>query len=402
MINNTKIIYLAPFEDGTGYANAAINTVLSMDAAGIDVIPRSIKLCGQFIKPPDRITELMKKPTNNATHLIQHYLPHMITYRSGFKNISFFHCETDSFKSSGWQHYLNLMDEIWVSCDENVEAAIKSGVTKPIKVVPIGCNTSVYNKFYPKLPINTENRFVFYHIGDYSERKGTERLIRSYFESFNKSDNVVLVLKCFREGMSPQESQEFITNQIQLIKKKMRLYNVDNYPPIIIISGYISSEELYSLHQMSDCFISLECGAAWNIPSYDAMGFGKRIIVTGYGGQTQFIKDNPPDYFCLPYTMESVYGMDHVSYQGVYTSREKWAIPKLDNAKLAMRTVYNHWLNNKDYKINNQLFLENWSLKSCGDKIKTIMQNNNNIPCNCGTYIDPSTGESNGCLTGKH
>lgn len=369
-----KVVYIGDIYSSTGYAVAAINTILSLDAAGVDVVARNIKLCGQNIPPPARIQELEKKSVDGATHVIQHYLPNLLTYRSGFKNIGYFHCETDQFKASNWQHYLNLMDEVWVCSPENIEAAKKSGVTVPIKLVPLGHDPEVYKKKYPPLEIGIGNRFAFYHIGDYSERKGSERLIRAYFEEFSRRDDVVLVLKTFREGLSPEDSHKFISGEIQKIKKKMRLCNVDVYPPIIIIPGYIPTEQVYGLHKQCNCFISLEAGAAFNLPSYEAMAFGKKTILNGYGGQTQFAPHNPPNNYLLPYQLESVYGMDHVAYQSVYNSTEKWGVPNMDAARKAMREVYNNWKNKTETPVDNTEFSNTWNLQACGNKIKKVLE----------------------------
>ena len=40
-----KVLYIGHYKDGdTGWANASKDTVLAMDAAGIDIVPRALKL----------------------------------------------------------------------------------------------------------------------------------------------------------------------------------------------------------------------------------------------------------------------------------------------------------------------------------------------------------------------
>ena len=55
---NEKILYVAPFYDGTGYANAAIATALGLDAAGCDVRCKNVKMCPQVVPQDQRIIEL--------------------------------------------------------------------------------------------------------------------------------------------------------------------------------------------------------------------------------------------------------------------------------------------------------------------------------------------------------
>ena len=37
-----KVLYIGHYRDGTGWGNAALNNILSLDAVGIDVVPRAI------------------------------------------------------------------------------------------------------------------------------------------------------------------------------------------------------------------------------------------------------------------------------------------------------------------------------------------------------------------------
>ena len=39
-----KVLYVGCYRDGTGWGKAAENYILAMDAVGIDVVPRSVKL----------------------------------------------------------------------------------------------------------------------------------------------------------------------------------------------------------------------------------------------------------------------------------------------------------------------------------------------------------------------
>ena len=56
-----KVLYIGCYRDGTGWAQATIDYILSMDAAGIDVVPRPIKLNNNKPDIPKRIIELEKK-----------------------------------------------------------------------------------------------------------------------------------------------------------------------------------------------------------------------------------------------------------------------------------------------------------------------------------------------------
>ena len=335
-----KIVYQGVVLDGTGYSRFAVDTILAMDAAGVDVAVQPIKLATQTVQPPSRILELAKKDLSNPTHVIQHILPAYFSYHSDFINIGFFHMETTHFKPSNWQHYCNLMDHLFVSCQENVDASKASGVTKPLKIIPKPVDVSLYKReLYNKYNFGINGRYAFYHIGDYSSKKNTTNLIKCYLESFSRDDNVVLVLKTYVEGVSAQESTRLITDDINKIKTSLRKYGTAKYPPIILITDYLSDEAMMAIHAQCDCFITLERGAAWCIPAHDAVCMGNWAITSGWGGQNQFIQSGINGSL-LEYKMVSVEGQTRCPYPYLFTCYEKWSEPDCEQLKSEMKTAY--------------------------------------------------------------
>lgn len=364
-----KVAYLSVFRDATGYSNFAIDTALALDAAGVDVVCKNIKLATQVVEPPQRIQELMQKSDDGITHVIQHILPPYFSYRSGFKNIGFAHFETTHFKPSNWQYYCNLLDELWVSCPENERAARVSGVKVPIRIVPRGLSVSKYDRtLYSDLDFGIGNRYAFYHIGDYSSRKNTQNLIKCYLETFSKHDNVVLVLKVYVEGVVAQESIKIINQEIQDLKKSLRKYGLDMYPPIILISDYLDDRSMMALHAQSNCFISLERGAAYNLPAHDALAMGNYVIVNDSGGTNQFV-DNEVNGLLIPSHKATVHGMIRCPYPNLYTCHEKWWEPDYEQFKLALREQYEKGT----VPATTKQFLREYSYESVGNKIKEIL-----------------------------
>src|SRR5687768_5895457 len=100
-----------------------------MDAAGIQVVPRPLKLNSHTTTLPDKILELEGQTARGADFVIQHTLPSMMEYDGHFKaNIAMYCSETSNFTRSGWAAKLNLMDAAWVPSAQMVEAAKESGV----------------------------------------------------------------------------------------------------------------------------------------------------------------------------------------------------------------------------------------------------------------------------------
>ena len=49
-----KVLYLGYYRDGTGWAKAAQNYILALQSAGVDVVPRYVKLNDVDGEVPDR------------------------------------------------------------------------------------------------------------------------------------------------------------------------------------------------------------------------------------------------------------------------------------------------------------------------------------------------------------
>jgi len=343
-----KILYIAPIHDGTGYAHMANNTILILDAAGHDVTVRKQKLTGQTISPPNKVIEMERKDVpQDIDVVIQHTLPpHFIRYE-GVKNIGYFHWETDNIMPSGWHLPISLMDELWVSWEDNANMLQRMMDQGDLPSIPIRVVTGAVSQNRPvdgfvnpmpfsKLP------YTFYHIGDCSARKGTEALLTAFYREFTASDNVQLILKSYVDGKSTQESINHIREMTENIKMSLRDRTNGNWPTVHLIAQYLTDDGIAAIHETGDCFVTLERGAAWNIPAFEAWQMGKSVIAPNYGGQTAFLQEKNNNGIQLLHTQPAfVYGMKTCGYPGVYTSYENWRVPLIDNAQYAMRFAYN-------------------------------------------------------------
>ena len=139
-------MYINNYKDGTGWSNAGINNILALDSAGVEIVPRAITFVEEHHDYPDRIKELHPATTNGCTVCVQHTLPHLYSYDSRYKNIGYLPVESSNFTDTGWQYYVNLMDELWVPTSFAKTACIKSGVKKPIKIAPHSLDISQYKE----------------------------------------------------------------------------------------------------------------------------------------------------------------------------------------------------------------------------------------------------------------
>jgi len=340
-----KIAYISVYRDGTGYSNAAINNILSIEKMGINIVCRPISLSSTINQDQCVVKDLEDKDLNNITHIIQHVLPHMFEYKSGVKNIGYLDWETDNILRSNWANCCNLMDAIFVPCEANKQALINSGVKSKIFIIPHACNHERFKVKQDKINLGVhKNKCIFYNIGELNKRKNLPGLIRAYYSAFSSRDDVVLVVKTNMPGKTPEEVQNEIKTMCADIRKYVHIYPQDSkYPPILMISNRLNNQELDKLHATGDIFVSLSKGEGWNIPAHDAMCWGNIPILSSTGGHITITQSNN-DYL-VSGTETPCFGVVD-GFNDLYTGKEFWFEADLKDAINKMKSFYKHWHNN--------------------------------------------------------
>ena len=388
-----KIAYFSVYRDGTGYSQAALDNILCMESAGLDVVCRPIRLSnpGKSISSC-KVEHLEKKSLNDIDVIIQHCLPHFFERKNGVKNIGIFDWETSDFKKSIWAEKLNDMDEIWVPCIQNKYAAINSGVIKPIKIVNHSCDLKRYEQKKEKIKIEILNgKCVFYFIGEFVRRKNVAGLIRAYYAAFSSNDNVSLVIKTSIPGMSPEKSCEAVKKMISDIRSATHIHaDNKNYPPVVVITEKLSEEQLNNLHASCDIFVSASHGEGGNLGAMDAMGFGNPVILTNWGFHPELCYEqaesywkpdkemfiHPGDVNCgwlIPGHLTYCFGMNGLS--DLYTGSEKWFDPNMVEFSKILRNSYEVWkCGLSDMGKSARKRIESFSYDTIGKQIKNIIE----------------------------
>jgi len=335
-----KVAFLGPYRDGTGYSQAAIDNIQCANDAGIDVVCRPVRM-SRPNSNNNRFKNLEDKDLKNVDAVIQINLPHTFQRKEGVKNIGMFYWETNHFRSSMWAESCNNMDEIWVTNSQQQQACMNSGVTKPIKILehPYDVNKTISDK---KLDIpSLEGKCVFYTIGEMTKRKNFAALIRSYYSAFTKNENVALVIKTNVLGNDPQQTMSLMNKFVDDIKKSVHIHrDLKNYPPILVITEFLSEEQISQLHSSCDIFVSPSHGEAICLPAMDAMFHGNPVIVSNWGNFPELCYQQADKYwqpekdtFAHPGEIDCGWLIDgHLTYcfgmvntfTDIYTGTEKW------------------------------------------------------------------------------
>jgi glycosyltransferase involved in cell wall biosynthesis len=185
-----------------------------------------------------------------------------------------------------------------------------------------------------------DGRYVFYTIGFWSHRKAPYLAVQAYWRAFTADDPVLLAVKTcdkdltrwrrsWRNGFclrhpSPRDTVAGMARQY-----------ARPAPVAVIADESLGDGELLALHEMGDCFVSLTRAEGWGLGAFEAARLGKPVIMTGYGGQTDFL---PPEHaWLVDYAMTPVH---EPTWPGSYKAGDEWAEPSIETAARFMREVY--------------------------------------------------------------
>ena len=224
----------------------------------------------------------------------------------------------------------SIVDIVSVPTEWNKQCFINCGITKPIIVEPhvyvdyphkkTGLKYLLSNSIMickDDNNIDIENSYKFYCIGQLINRKGIIETIDIFCNTFTSKDKVVLFVKTFKLNYSKEEQQKCIDEIIKVtIKYK--------HAPIIYIKENLNYDGIKSLHDIGDCYFHLTKTEGFCLGAFDAFNNNKKVIITGYGGHTEYLGkdyDGLVDYKLHPLAVN-----ESVFFQFKLDDTYKWAI----------------------------------------------------------------------------
>lgn len=312
------VSYLEP----SGYGLAGIAYVRGLVNAGVPVHWQPLRRAGAEMVPWQRQQEdapawlqtvasdaslvdlpallaATAAPVRHDTVVIQTVPEFMGKFlEAGRRNVGYTTWETDRLPSH-WSPLLNQLQRIVVPCRFNAEVFAAGGVTVPIRVVP-HIRRHQWNPFTPlelqklrqQLQVPAGN-FVFYSIADWwGGRKNIEGLLRAYAAAFSGSDAVSLVLKTseFASAGGPHFPRLPTQQLVQLLLEQLAKNLRRPLPHIALVANNrLSGRDIDGLHELGDAYVSLTRGEGWGLGAFDAATRGTPVLMTAWGGQTEFL-----------------------------------------------------------------------------------------------------------------
>ncbi|MFY9221900.1 MAG: glycosyltransferase [Blastocatellia bacterium] len=337
-----RIKYIS-FYDNSGYARAARSYILVLAKAGVDLTWSPMIGCKTGYEPylkghisDPQLSPYFNKKINYDTviiHTVPEYYPLWAKIEQGKNLVGYTVWETDIIPNH-WADLLNGVNQLLVPCYWNKQVFEKDGVNTPIDIVPHILEEPITVSKAEIKGINP-NDYVFYNIGTWTERKSPWYLIKAFCETFTNKDSVALVIKTNKEDFTRRKILgRFSFPSFWAFRKLIKQYK--NAPKVILLTDELSNIEICQLHNRGDCYISLARSEGWGLGAFEAAGMGKPVIMTGFGGQLDFLRSDLA--YLVKYNLVSV----NISGCKTYTNNQHWAEPDLSHAKELLREVYNN------------------------------------------------------------
>ncbi|MCY7300350.1 MAG: glycosyltransferase, partial [Ilumatobacteraceae bacterium] len=162
-------------------------------------------------------------------------------------------------------------------------------------------------------------------------RKRPDLVLHAYLRAFHAADPVTLIIKTGGSVLSwrcdsPVEQQTWW--QVMNI--------VRQYPSaadVVLEAGDFSDAEIAGLIESADCYVSLTSVEGWGLGAFDAAAAGVPLIITGYGGQLEWLGNDHTGL--VPY--ETV-PADHPD-TSMFEAGMTWALADIDAAATLMRAA---------------------------------------------------------------
>ncbi|MCL4383945.1 glycosyltransferase [Patescibacteria group bacterium] len=239
-------------------------------------------------------------------------------------NIGYWYWESDIFPDN-YQNSFSVVNEVWTATSF-VQQAISAKSPKPIICIPpvfIPPQSKIKPFSFPKYDCRVEHDdFLFLNLFDsasFWQRKNPFALMKAFTLAFKGKKNIKLIIK------TTQIAKTDIYKQFQKA--------LDQNKQIILIDSYLENQEVTSLLNRANAYVSLHRAEGLGIPLINAHLLKKPVISTSYSGNRDFENEGnsfPVNY--QPFILKEAIGP--------YEAGSYWADPDIDHAAFQMKKLY--------------------------------------------------------------
>ena len=349
----TAVFWQSQIGSPSGYAVSAREMLLQMDGIGVDV--RLAYLYGtdwmDTQRDDHRLAAMRQRPKDMNLPQVLYASGDLFHKNGGKYRIGYTMLEVDGIPED-WIRQANALDEVWVPSTFNRDMFLKSGLQRPVHVMPLGVNPDHFN---PKInTFSPSPRYTFLSIFEWGERKAPEVLLKAYNRAFTQQDDVLLILKIINTDPGVNVQQQIAS-----------LGFPDDGPPIAIMYNQeLPTHQMGSLYRSADCFVTSTRGEGWGMPIIEAMACGLPVIATNWSAQTDFLNEE------VGYPLELKKMIPAIA-KCPYYDGFRWPEPDEDHLIQLLRHVYQNQeeAKRKGSKASEEA-LSKWTWRHAAQKIK--------------------------------
>ena len=358
-----KVNFFGPLGP-TGYGIFTRYLTVAMAKQNIDVAV--FPIYGGNIAEPD-VMQLVNK-VNDPTRLnveigikLAIANPYDVLSFHAKKRIYYTMLEVDKIPEI-WVKSLNTCDQVWTPSHWGKKVFEKSGVTKPVYVVPGGVDLNIFNPF--RVPILPEtDKFRFLAVGKWEIRKGYDILCKAFAEEFSKNEKVELIL-------AAQSAKLFVRN-FNIFEELFQLRLPSNRSTFSVIDFLPSYKDMGRLYTSVDCFVLPTRGEGWNLPLIEAMACGLPCIVTNWSGHTEYVNEKN----CILLNDFKIEPAKHPKQiYSQYLEQGKWAEPSIKELRAKMRYAYDNQEEIKKIGKRAANDVKKWTWDEAAKKAKKVLK----------------------------
>ena len=331
-----KVIhYHGPFYDPSGYAQAARGYALTLAELGWEVKIHPARFWSSLSVPLDPRVKMrlmsMESPSESSLgslrlyHMTPEFYP---THSFGGVRTCYVVTEVSRIHPL-WVDRINRMHTVFTASEFCKQVFIKSGVTRPIYVVPHGFDPNMY---YPAGKLG-RGPLRFISVFQWTIRKGFDVLLKAYLDAFKPEDDVELVLVTYRSNISEGEFKAIEADMKKIIEDR-------SHPKITMVRPFLAEKALADLYRGSHVFVLPSRGEGFCLPCLEAMACGCMPVVTDATALPELVR---PDYGRLIKVNGWVecYGMPWIPwYRPAGGFRPQWVEPSVDSLADIMKWCY--------------------------------------------------------------
>lgn len=218
----------------------------------------------------------------------------------------------------GWVERLNQADGIVVPSVWQVKVFRDNGITKPIRVIPLGISEA----FCQPKKREVSDPFTFIAFADRGYRKGWWHAVQAFVQAFGSSPKHRLILKTREAEMKGAFSNA----------------NIE------VVTDQMDDAGLVSLYHRSHVMLASNCAEGFGFLAREFAGTGGVSMATNFGGTAD---DLHWWGLPIPYTMGTAWPDDDLWHGKL----GKWAEPDIPALVALMRHVAEHYTSYTDFGI---------------------------------------------------